>query len=146
MNISEKVAYIKGLAEGLALDKESKEGKLFAAIIDILDDIALLTDDLTEQIDSVDEDLAALEEFIYDDDDFCDGDCEDCDGCDDLDEYDDEDPVFEYQCPVCQKCSTFDGLLLLEAGPEMKCEHCGTPIDIETLFDFEDDEDEDEEE
>ena len=41
MEISEKVAYLKGLAEGLNLDTDSKEGKLIAAIIDVLDDIAL---------------------------------------------------------------------------------------------------------
>ena len=37
MEISQKVAYLKGLAEGLALDTETKEGKLIAAIIDVLD-------------------------------------------------------------------------------------------------------------
>ena len=36
MEISEKVAYLKGLAEGLNLDTDSKEGKLIAAIIDVL--------------------------------------------------------------------------------------------------------------
>ena len=40
MEISEKVAYLKGLAEGLALDTDTKEGKLIAAIIDVLDDMA----------------------------------------------------------------------------------------------------------
>ena len=34
MELFEKVAYLKGLAEGLALDTETKEGKLIAAIID----------------------------------------------------------------------------------------------------------------
>ena len=41
MEITEKVAYLKGLAEGMELDTEKKEGKLLAAIIDVLDDIAL---------------------------------------------------------------------------------------------------------
>ena len=50
MEISEKVAYLKGLAEGLALDTDTKEGKLIAAIIDVLDDIALeIADMLTEE-------------------------------------------------------------------------------------------------
>ena len=40
MNITEKVSYIKGLAEGLNLDESSKEGKVLLAIIDALDDIA----------------------------------------------------------------------------------------------------------
>ena len=39
MDICEKVAYIKGLAEGLALDDSTKEGKVLAAIIDVLGDI-----------------------------------------------------------------------------------------------------------
>ena len=38
MEITEKVAYLKGLMEGMELDTEKKEGKLLAAIIDILDD------------------------------------------------------------------------------------------------------------
>ena len=37
MEISEKVAYLKGLAEGLNLDTDSKEGTLIAAIIDVLE-------------------------------------------------------------------------------------------------------------
>lgn len=44
MEITEKVAYLKGLAEGMELDTEKKEGKLLAAIIDVLDDIALEID------------------------------------------------------------------------------------------------------
>ena len=34
MEIKEKVAYIKGLAEGLGLDENDKNGKVLAAIID----------------------------------------------------------------------------------------------------------------
>ena len=83
MEITEKVAYLKGLAEGLALDTEkSKEGKLISAIIDILDDIALEMEDIKDEqaelsdgLDAVSEDLEDVEDIIYDDDD---------------DEYDDE--------------------------------------------------------
>ena len=41
MEILEKVAYMKGLAEGLGLDTKTKEGKLLTVMIDLLDDIAL---------------------------------------------------------------------------------------------------------
>lgn len=68
MTASEKVAYLKGLAEGLDIDKKSKEGKLFAAIIDTLEelagDIAELESnawDLGEAIDQVSDDLEDLE-------------------------------------------------------------------------------------
>ena len=44
MTISEKVAYLKGLAEGLNLDVEkSKEGKLISVMIGILEDCLLYT-------------------------------------------------------------------------------------------------------
>ena len=79
MEISEKVAYLKGLAEGLNLDTESKEGKLIAAIIDVLDDMAEkfaeIDDelcDVEDGLDAVSDDLSDVEETLYfalDDDD-----------------------------------------------------------------------------
>ena len=69
MEISEKVAYLKGLAEGMELDTGKKEGKLLAAIIDVLDDIALELQDIEDELDE-DEDCYATtcptcEETIY---------------------------------------------------------------------------------
>ena len=66
MTITERIAYIKGLAEGLDLDKDSKEGKLFGAIIEALEDIALEVTDLTERVDMIDCDLADVEDYIDD--------------------------------------------------------------------------------
>ena len=67
MNISEKVAYIKGLAEGLNVDD-----KVVNAILDVLADIANAVNGLKEDteylenyIEEVDEDLGALEEDFY---------------------------------------------------------------------------------
>ena len=64
MEISEKVAYLKGLAEGMELDTEKKEGKLLAAIIDVLEDIALELEDIQDEqaeladgLDAVSDDL-----------------------------------------------------------------------------------------
>ena len=73
MTISEKVAYLKGLAEGLNLDVEkSKEGKLLTVMIDILDDIALELQDIREDqsemeecLDAVSDDLSDVESYIY---------------------------------------------------------------------------------
>ena len=89
MTISEKVAYLKGLAEGLNLDTEkSKEGKLIAAIIDVLDEVGLSIEDLEantvtlgEELDAVSDDLADVEEFLIGEDDE-----DDCD-CDEDDDY-----------------------------------------------------------
>ena len=101
MGISEKVAYLKGLMEGLNIDEQTNEGKLFTAIVDVLDEIALEIEDLTDEVmelgdglDVVSDDLSDVEDIVYDDDDdesFCRGSC--C-GCDDEADY-------EVTCPQC---------------------------------------------
>jgi len=64
MKITEKVAYLKGLVEGLGLDETTKEGRIIKAIIDVIDDMSLTVSDMedglsemSEQIDAIDEDL-----------------------------------------------------------------------------------------
>ena len=92
MTLTEKVAYLKGLAEGLDLDKDTKEAKIFEAMFDILEDMALTVTDIDEDlsavedlVDAIDEDLDELEEYIFEDD--FDDDC-DCDCCCDDDDCD----------------------------------------------------------
>lgn len=129
MDICEKIAYIKGLAEGLKLDDSTNEGKILNAIIDLLGDITEeicdieeSCEEIIEQIDAVDEDLADLEDFIYEDDEDDDCDC-DCDCCDD--------EVYEIECPACNDVIYLDGEMLEEEG--MVCPNCGTELE----FDFE---------
>ena len=93
MSVSENVAYLKGLMEGLDLDEDKKETKLFNAIIETLDEIASeLSDmeeemeDLADYIEEIDEDLGEVEEFVYEDLDDCD--CCDCCGDDEDEEVD----------------------------------------------------------
>ena len=76
MTTSEKVAYLKGLAEGLGVDKETKEGRILDAILDILEDVAHDIEDLEdnayelgEAIDQVSDDLSDIEDIVYDLDD-----------------------------------------------------------------------------
>ena len=137
MDICEKIAYIKGLAEGLGIDEATKEGKVLTAIIDLLGDITEEIceiedgcDELMEQIDAVDEDLASLEDIIYEDDDDCDCcDCDcDCDCDDDCCDCDDE--VYEIECPVCNDIIYLDGEMLEQEG--MVGPNCGTELE----FDF----------
>ena len=75
MNLTEKISYIKGLAEGLSLDESKPEVKVINAIVELLDDMAYsvsdmeeLYDDLSAQVDEIDQDLADVESDIYDDD------------------------------------------------------------------------------
>lgn len=128
-NITEKVAYLKGLMNGLDIDLTSKEGKLFNAILDVLDEMAVSIvdveeayDELQEVVDAIDEDLGELEEDFYDEDD-----C-DCDCCDE-EEY-------EIVCPTCGD-SIYVDFDMLEEG-EMECPNCGERLEFD-LDELEDD-------
>ena len=133
MGISEKVAYLKGLAEGLALDTESKEGKLIAAIIDVLDnmadEIADMQDemvDIEDGLDAVSDDLSEVEESLYELDD------EDEDEDEEEEEWDDEDEdeeCFMTTCPECEEEVYFDETVL-EDG-EVVCPNCGTKLEFD---------------
>jgi hypothetical protein len=93
MKLPEKVSYLQGLMDGMEIDTGTKEGKLFKAIADILDDMAIQLEDLedqvdeiTEAVDEIDEDLGELEKDVYS-----------CDCCDDDDEDDDDDDFDDEQ-------------------------------------------------
>lgn len=130
MTISERIAYVKGLAEGMKLDTESKEGKIISSIIDILADISEEIDAINEeqfniadQLDEVDEDLSTLEEIIYDEDE-CDCDCDCCD-----EDCDCDDDIFEVTCPNCNDVIYLDAEMLEEEG--IACPNCGTNLEFE---------------
>ena len=72
--LTEKVAYLQGLAEGLDIKEDSKEGKLMLAIIDVLDELAdsleelqEAHDELCEFVEDMDEDLTEVEEELFGD-------------------------------------------------------------------------------
>ena len=147
MNTSEKVAYVKGLAEGLGYDNTSKEGKILAAILDILEDVAHDIEDLEENawdlgeaIDQVSDDLAEIEELVYDEDfdEDEDEDYEPCSCC--CGEEDEDEPVFyEVTCPKCGNTITIDEDVL-DLGA-IDCPNCGEELEFDGI---EEDEDEDE--
>jgi len=161
MTISEKSAYLKGLMDGLKLDTEKAEGKMIAAIVDLLGDVTKRLTDVEEttiaisdELDEIEEDLDAIEDYILDeedDEDYYDDDEDEDDEDDyydfaDIDEDADEgfdfgDPdstIYEVEC-ACGNIIDFDEETL-EAG-SMICPNCGETLE----FSLEDDEDEDEE-
>ena len=114
MTITEKTAYLKGLLEGMEIDQSTKEGKLLAAIIDTLDDIALSVADLDDEVgaindemDMMEESLDAIDEVLDDLEDALDAIDEDLDDMDEeleeifevleLEEDDDEDEYDDYE-------------------------------------------------
>ena len=119
MTISEKVAYLKGLSEGLNLDTEkSKEGKLISVMIGILEEIGLSIEDLEEntqalgeEIDVLSDDLSDVEDVVFDEDEDEDEDDED---------YDDD--WFEVECPTCEEPLVIDDKAL--ADGMIQCPNC----------------------
>ena len=124
MTISEKVAYLKGLAEGLNLDTEkSKEGKLISVMIGILEEMGLSIEaleadmeDLGEELDAVSEDLSDVEEIVYEED-------------EEEDDYDADEDFFEVACPSCGADIVIDQDVL-DAGT-VECPSCGDKFAID---------------
>ena len=132
--LSEKAAYLKGLMDGLTVDDSTKEGKILLALYDVVkeicetvDTIDADVDDIVEFCSAVDEDLADIENAVFDDDE-CDCDCcgDDCDCCD----CDDDDDTYEVVCPTCGDTIELNDLMLEDGSVE--CPNCGELLE----FDF----------
>ena len=163
MTISEKSAYLKGLMDGLKLDTETNEGKMIAAIVDLLGDMSKRMVDIedttiaiSDELDEIEEDLDAIEDFImdeddedyedYEDDDYYDPAEDDEDEEDEEEDSSDEEPeegfdfgdedstIYEVEC-ACGNIIDFDEEVL-ESG-SIVCPKCGETLE----FSFDDEED-----
>ena len=88
--LTDRISYLQGLAEGMKLNPEKDSHRLIIGILEVLGEVgesfealAASHGELSDYVESIDEDLADLE----------------------ADLYDDEDQVFEgsieYECPHC---------------------------------------------
>ena len=142
MEMMEKVAYLKGLAEGLGVDGSTKEGKVLGVIIDLLDDIVLTLSDVTdgfevmeEQLESIDEDLDDLMEEVY-------GEDEDGCGCGHAHHGTAfEGELYEVTCPSCDDTVCVDEDMLDEG--EINCPGCGELLEFDLEGELECDDEED---
>ena len=133
MTISEKVAYLKGLAEGLNLDTEkSKEGKLISVMIGILEEVGLSIEDLEEsnqalgeEIDAISDDLADVESAVFEDD-------------EEEDDEDFDDDWFEVECPSCKEPLIVDDKALADGF--VQCPNCGDKFALNLTDDGEEEE------
>ncbi len=119
MNLSEKAAYIKGLAEGLDLDADKKEVRVIKELLELVSEMASDVEDigadmveLYDAFEELDQDLGAVEEEVYGDGD---------------DLFSDD--VYEIACPNCQETVVLDEEMLL--GGDVVCPSCGEKIEIE---------------
>jgi len=130
MTIIEKAAYLKGLADGLGVDPASREGKLWAALNDLLTDMAREIEDLhntdmvqADMLDDIAEELGYLEELT--------------DGLEmperDEDEEEDEPEfdgvIYDATCPVCGEEISFDEDTLEQGS--IQCPNCGETLEFD---------------
>ena len=134
MKLAEKVAYIRGLVDGIN-PKDDDTTKIIKAMIDVLEDMADAIEeiddvviDLDEYIGEIDDDLEAVEDYLSEEDE------DDCDCCDCCDCEDDE--YYTILCPKCGEefCVDED---IIEEG-HINCPNCEELLE----FDLSDEEEE----
>ncbi len=113
-HLYEKVSYLRGLCDGMELSKESKEGKALAAIVETLEEFAgaiveLYEEqkDLSEYVEFIDEDLADIEDELYEDEDL---------------------EFVKLQCPSCGEEVEVDEDLLYDETQDILCPACDEVI------------------
>ncbi len=127
MTITEKVAYIQGLFDGMGLDKSKEpQARVLSEVLDVLkeigDEIDMLDatldehgkefDGVEDALNDLTEGLTELEDEVY--------------GVEDDGEEDGEDDFFQVECPNCGEELTIDGEVL-EAG-SIDCPKCGQKL------------------
>ncbi|MDE6796572.1 MAG: hypothetical protein K2J36_00965 [Ruminococcus sp.] len=149
MKLTEKMSYLKGLMDGLEIDKSTKEGRIIAQMSELIEDIVLYVDDLQAQVDELtelceilDEDLGEIEEEIYGDEDFNCGNCDCFDDEDEDEDYDfdsDDDELYEVTCPTCGDTILIDEGMIEEGS--INCPNCDEILEFDyenlTIEDFE---------
>lgn len=132
MDIREKAAYIKGLAEGLDVNATTKEGRVILEMLDLIStlservsELENTCNELQEYIEEIDEDLGLVEDDLYleeeEDDEF--------EEAFENDFEDDDSGYDEFECPACGEIICVDDSLALE---DVICPACGEKIgDIE---------------
>ena len=155
-NLTDHVSYIKGLAEGMKLDTNTNEGMMISKMLEVMAEMAQENaqlrkdlDELNEYVESIDDDLAEMEEALYgdEDEDDEDGDSCSCGHChghhdDEKEEDGDDDRVVEYTCPHCGEEMTFE-VDNFDFDEDYLCPNCHQPLFPEEDEDEEKSEDED---
>lgn len=125
MDLNAKAAYIRGLMTGMEFDPASKNGKVIAAMMDLLEEMAATVtehdnalDQVYDELETLDQDLDDMVADLYGEDD------------EEAEDEDSED-LYEVTCPNCGAVSTVDEETLLDQESELVCPNCGAAFDIE---------------
>lgn len=119
--ISNRAAYLKGLADGLKLDKETTEGQLIDGILNLLGD-------MSEEMEMLDQEQAFLADKIDEMDDVIEMIGNEAFGVD----YDDDDDMYTLACENCGAEIDLTGDDLDDiADGVFKCPDCGEVIELD---------------
>ncbi len=128
-NLTDRASFLKGLAQGMQLSKDSNEGKLLSEIIEVLGEMAKemeklqeAHDELNEYVESIDDDLADMEEAIFGEEE----DDEDEDG-DAADDEDGDGETISYTCPHCGHEMEFNAADV-DFDEDVLCPACKKPV------------------
>ncbi len=123
--LTDRISYLQGLAEGMKLNPEKDSHRLILGILDVLGEVgdsfeALAEShaELSDYVESIDEDLADLEADLYDDED------------EDLAEEEEDEEfesTIEYECPHCGAMINIDPDDV-DFDEETKCPECGKDL------------------
>ena len=131
MNMLEKLAYLKGLIQGLGLDESKKDTKVINNLTTLLDDIVTsvcslqdTVEEMKQQLDAVDEDLGEIEKDLYEDD--------ECDCKKEIKSHskkEDSEIYFEVTCPTCGDTIHLDDDII--SRNEIDCPNCGEKLEFD---------------
>ena len=119
-SVTSKVSYLSGFVDGLEIDKATKEGKAIVQIVEVLKQIAIEIEDISENqneleeyLNDVDEDLSYVEDELYD-----------------MDEDYDDDDVDDFVELKCDKCGdvVYVDASIIKDGEEVFCPNCNEVI------------------
>lgn len=127
MGISEKLGYVRGLADGLGVKDATPEGRLLLAVIDLLGDMTQSMVEMGMMVQDLEESVEDLITDVYDDDDDDDDDDEShirfFPGSHSGEDVEDEDGEGDPSCVNCGAPVAITREVLLEG--RVTCPECG---------------------
>ena len=131
--LTDRISYLKGMAAGMKLNMDKDSNKLMLEMLTVMgemaEEMAAMTEahnDLNEYVESIDDDLAELEETLFGEDEM-DGEDEDFDEGDEEDEGEGEDDLIVYACPHCGHEIEFHASDV-DFDEDYLCPECQKPI------------------